>query len=360
VAEIRCPKCGSRMVIPTTAEDDLRHYVCSNRPTCTGRIAVEDAWAYMWEGGRPTGPGAAGLQQSKKSSQSRAGTAVRILEEGGLWLSSISKRSKRKDKAPVHEVRGQDSDGKTHGQKLPSYLPQRTETQKKQADSREPERMKTRDVTHDKPEQSGALEKEAAIERKEPSKPRPKASPERARVPKKKTEIHKGKKPSRYWWQRAAKKETAPEVKEPHKPKQPGALSDGSPLKKEEPPSPQPRIALKPEIAPEVEELPKPRHRPLSTLRKELSTNVKRLFRHWRRRAPERESAPDKPVEPMATEVYEPDRAKESLSPQPLEVTQSDMDARKRKHTLIIIIIAMVVACMVAIACVIYAVLVLM
>jgi hypothetical protein len=251
--------------------------------------------------------------------------------------------------------------------------------------------MKMRDVTHDKPEQPEALEKEAAIERKEPSKPRPKASPERARVPEKKAEIRKEKKPSGYWWQRAVREETAPEIKEPHKTQQPGALSDEIPLKKEEPPSPQPRIALKPEIAPEVEELPKPRHRPLSTLRKELSTNVKRLFRHWWRRAPERESAnrgkelskprpqtvlkraasPDEkgllsPVQQVTeanlavSEVKEPDRAKESLSPQPPGVMQSDMDDRKRKRTLIIITIAMAVACIVAIACVIYAVLVLM
>lgn len=387
--EIRCPKCGSRMILPTTAEDDFRHYVCSNRPTCTEMIAVEDAWSYMWEEGRPDGLGAGGIKQSAVSSRSGAGIAARMLEGSGLWLRLIFKRSKRKDKAPLDAVRDNNKD------RL-GMIPQ--------AAFRETESMGMREVAHYQPKQPGASEKKAAGERKELPRALTEHSHEEEVVSEKKIEILEEKKPARHWWGGAAGEGTDTEAKEPPKTQQSGALSGEIHLKQEEPLRPQPRMAPKPGIVPEVEEPSKSRPLPLLAPEKELSTRVKWRFRHWRRRAPEREAAnrgnelskprpqlglkraaspdgkellgpvqrgteanlavpeikePDKPVEPMSPGVYAPDRAEEGLSHQPPGVVQSDMDAREKKNFLIIIVIAMAVACIVVIAGLIYSVFVL-
>jgi ssDNA-binding Zn-finger/Zn-ribbon topoisomerase 1 len=341
-----------------------------------------------------------------------------------------------------------------------------------QAASCEPERLKMREVTHDEPEQPGALEKEAATDRKEPLKPRPKASTERDIVPEKNTEIHEEKKPSRRWWQRVNRAETSPEVKELPKTRQKGVPTDEAPLKKEEPPSPgwprasieevplkkeeparlwpqavperevSPQIeeplgsrlqlAPKPEKAPEVKRSLKPRPRPQAAPKKAVSTKGKKPFRHWWQRTvreetapepkepaktrqkeapaeevplkaeeppisewplapigevpvkkeepagirnwpePNREAAPKarersvpyeppqqssvvpaaapeikepaRPVNPIAPKVYGPDMAEESLKPKPLKVVQSDLDARKKKRLLTIVIIAFILA----------------
>ena len=386
MAEIRCPKCGSRMVLLTTTEDDLRYYVCSNRPMCTERIAVEDAWAYMWEEGSPAGKGAGGIRQSGKSSQSRAGTAVSRLAEGKLWLELILKRSKRKRKAPVDEVRDNDRDKVIHEPSQLPYQPQHEKVQgiqavsgvketseprspvmpetadgrprqrKKQAHpgreevrgdylddeihvprdvdhepkpgmipqaaSRETDPMKMREVAQDKPERPGALEKKAASERKEPTKAWPEHFHEEEAVSEKKTEIHKEKKSSRRWWRRAPEGEATNKGKELSKPRT--------------------QIVLKRAASSDEKELLRP-------VQQVTEANLA---------VPEIKE-PDKPVEPMAPGVYETDRAKESLSPQPPGVMQSDMDARKNRRFLIIILIAMVVACIVVIAGMIYAVLVL-
>jgi ssDNA-binding Zn-finger/Zn-ribbon topoisomerase 1 len=389
VAEIRCPKCGSRMIVLTTTEDAFRYYICSNRPTCTERIAVEDAFAYMWEEGKPAGMGAGGIKQSEKSSQSRARTAASRLEEGKLRLALIFKRSKHKDKVPVDEVLGNDWDREIHEPKLPPYLPQRPKTQKKhaaskvketseprspvmpktadskqrqrikqasperedgrgddwddeipatravvhkpklgripQAASRETEPMRMREVAHYQPERPGVSEKKAASERKELPKAWSEHSHEGEVVSEKETEILKEKKPSRHWWQRMVREETAPEAKGSPNTQQKGASArdvpsssewprtstEEVPLKKGdsagpwlqtvpdrevapqtvEPLRPQPQTEPKPEITPEAKKPPKPQPRLRAALKKAVSIKGKRLFRHWWRRAPEREAA---------------------------------------------------------------------
>jgi len=133
------------MVILTDKEDDRRYYLCINRPRCSGRIAVDEALGYIWGEERPVSMGAGGTwQQTGSSSQSGAGAAVRRLEEGKLWLRLVFKRSKRKDKVPIDEVRGEDGGREIHEPKLAPYLPQRPKEQKKQGFSEVKETIKPR------------------------------------------------------------------------------------------------------------------------------------------------------------------------------------------------------------------------
>ena len=52
MADVRCPKCGSRTTILTAKKDDCQYHVCINRPRCGGRVLADEDQGDGWDKAR--------------------------------------------------------------------------------------------------------------------------------------------------------------------------------------------------------------------------------------------------------------------------------------------------------------------
>ena len=319
--EIRCPKCGSQTVIVTTKEDDRRYYVCVNRPGCTGRIAVDQALGYIWGEERPVSIGAGGTwQQTEQAPPSRAGTAVRRLEEGKLLFKLLFKRSKGKKKAPVSKVKGDDKSRKIQRPKRPSYLPRHAKVREKQAsyEAKEISKHPSQVVPMAADGEPQQRIKQAPFGREYEwgddwgdEIPAPKPAAHRPRLWKIKIPQAVSREPEHFKIQKITH----------HKPEQPGVLEKETTIEGKEPLQTRPNASTEKEIIPE---------------KKAETYKEKKPARHWWRRVSREETSPEAKEPPEIQQKGEsidevPLKKEEPPSPEWLRAPMGEVPLKKEE-----------------------------
>ena len=115
MADVRCPKCGSRTAIRTAKKDDSQYHVCINSPRCRGRVLVDEdqdgGLGDDWDKARPvskTTHDSTRQRREPSSPEREVEKTIRIAKKDERKVRAGADHHDRKGRVPIDKTWGDD------------------------------------------------------------------------------------------------------------------------------------------------------------------------------------------------------------------------------------------------------------
>ena len=115
MADVRCPKCGSRTTIRTAKKDDSQYHVCINSPRCRGRVLVDEdqdgGLGDDWDKARPvskTTHDSTRQRREPSSPEREVEKTIRTAKKDERKVRAGADHHDRKGRVPIDKTWGDD------------------------------------------------------------------------------------------------------------------------------------------------------------------------------------------------------------------------------------------------------------
>ena len=115
MADVRCPKCGSRTTIRTAKKDDSQYHVCINSPRCRGRVLVDEdqdgGLGDDWDKASPvskTTHDSTRQRREPSSPEREVEKTIRIAKKDERKVRAGADHHDRKGRVPIDKTWGDD------------------------------------------------------------------------------------------------------------------------------------------------------------------------------------------------------------------------------------------------------------